>query len=810
MSDIVVYNLEPSQYSASSDQASVYTDATATSPAASDTGTASSAAPSGSPASPITEGDVRNLIKSELSRFNGDFRVGALLSGQVFILDSRGLMMGSTEFSTAPFSVTYDGLVTASNITLTGGTIRFGKTSFTDSTNAGYYISSEGAYFGAASDASKLKYKVSDGTFDFIGTISSRSTVTIASSIDASGNLLTDITNARLDTSAKKMLSGFTFGTADYAGALNSGTITWNTTTGALTGGSGVLVYRGGIIGAASGVATFTIDASTGAATFAGALSAPTGTIGGFTIGATDLSATSGGNTTILSSGSTAFSAGPTGAPTVTITQAGAMTVSNLTATSPSGINIVGSISCASQFTAGQAIYSGNNVSVDTATGNIYRTRVTAFGSINTPTTESLTTSSQDPSAGAPSTMRFVDVSSTVKLLVLSETSGLVVLRIVVDPTTSAITSITETTVTGSSSGRTNVDVVKLSSTAVCLVYVAGGNVYARILSGLDSGVTANTEKNCVAAGTTSAAAAYVSSTELIIFYYVAATEVRAMQLTISGTTISTGSTSTVYANATDQNINCAIQFGTSNAYLICMSQSTTNFRGIVGTYSGGTMTMGSVVAIEAYHAIGCAVASSDDTHVLVAYGRGTSDNARVRCMSRSGTTLTANTAYATSANAISTANLGFNALGKYTFALGYVGNTSTNFAMDLLELVGTTVSQLGTTLSTFSAHAGEDVPYPVYHSPTRLIVAECYGSTVDVETIDLTNNHSTWIGIANADIASAATGYVVTHGTSPTVSSTLATGSIYYTDIDGAHSTVSTGQRVGVAVSTTKLVTRS
>lgn len=63
--------------------------------------------------------------------------------------------------------------------------------------------------------------------------------------------------------------------------------------------------------------------------TVVGGITATTGTIGGFTIGATTLSATSGGNTTTLSSGSTAFSAGPTGSPTVTITQAGVLTAAD-------------------------------------------------------------------------------------------------------------------------------------------------------------------------------------------------------------------------------------------------------------------------------------------------------------------------------------------------------------------------------------------------------------------------------------------------------------------------------------------------
>lgn len=75
----------------------------------------------------------------------------------------------------------------------------------------------------------------------------------------------------------------------------------------------------------------FYIDGLTGHAEFSdvyvvGTIVAASGTIGGFTIGPTNLSASAGGNTTILSSGSTAFSAGPTGSPTVTITQAGIIT----------------------------------------------------------------------------------------------------------------------------------------------------------------------------------------------------------------------------------------------------------------------------------------------------------------------------------------------------------------------------------------------------------------------------------------------------------------------------------------------------
>lgn len=93
----------------------------------------------------------------------------------------------------------------------------------------------------------------------------------------------------------------------------------------------------------------FYINGLTGYAEFSnvfvsGDIQALTGTIGGFTIGATNLLATSGGNTTILSSGATAFSSGPTGSPTVTITQAGLLSASNISVTggSISGTTITG------------------------------------------------------------------------------------------------------------------------------------------------------------------------------------------------------------------------------------------------------------------------------------------------------------------------------------------------------------------------------------------------------------------------------------------------------------------------------------
>lgn len=91
-----------------------------------------------------------------------------------------------------------------------------------------------------------------------------------------------------------------------------------------MNGLAGMVIGSGGLAGYdSSGAATITIDPATGNVTLSGTITATAGAIGGWTVGTTSLSAVSGGNTTILSSGATSFSSGPTGAPTVTITQAG-------------------------------------------------------------------------------------------------------------------------------------------------------------------------------------------------------------------------------------------------------------------------------------------------------------------------------------------------------------------------------------------------------------------------------------------------------------------------------------------------------
>lgn len=80
------------------------------------------------------------------------------------------------------------------------------------------------------------------------------------------------------------------------SGGIKVGTLTWNATTGALTGGSGIAITEAGIIGAKNGATKFSINAagdavfagtlSAAGGTFAGALSAASGTFTGNLVGA--------------------------------------------------------------------------------------------------------------------------------------------------------------------------------------------------------------------------------------------------------------------------------------------------------------------------------------------------------------------------------------------------------------------------------------------------------------------------------------------------------------------------------------------
>ena len=122
--------------------------------------------------------------------------------------------------------------------------------------------------------------------------------LTAANAAQASANTAIAALPAKLESTSSYILTGAVG--IQNTGGISVGTLTWNSTTGAITGGSGIAITEYGLVGAQSGVAKFYIDAA-GNAVFGGSLSAATGTFAG------SLSAAGGTFTGALSAASGTF-----------------------------------------------------------------------------------------------------------------------------------------------------------------------------------------------------------------------------------------------------------------------------------------------------------------------------------------------------------------------------------------------------------------------------------------------------------------------------------------------------------------------
>lgn len=116
-----------------------------------------------------------------------------------------------------------------------------------------------------------------------IGTISANSADALSAATLAQSDAAAALAAlpAKLGASSSYVLAG-AVSVSNVAGGLKTGTITWDSGTGLVNGGSGVALTSRGLVGAAAGAVTFSIDATTGAATFAGPISASQVTSGTF------------------------------------------------------------------------------------------------------------------------------------------------------------------------------------------------------------------------------------------------------------------------------------------------------------------------------------------------------------------------------------------------------------------------------------------------------------------------------------------------------------------------------------------------
>lgn len=264
------------------------------------------------------------------------------------------------------------GYIECVNIYAKGGII-VGSIDIPDTTSANSFHTTSGgnSWWGAslaAGYAAAPAYILSTGVarFEdvFIGAVG-RTGDALAGAINSTSQLVGDIYNGKLDTSSAvpQILMGFEFNSTNWAGAVKTGNLVWNASTGAYISGSGVAIYKGGILGAKQGIGvTFTITTA-GDATFVGTVTASAGAIGGWLIGATQLSA---------STGEVGMSSAGSGATDIRFWAGGLNP-----AASPFRVQANGIVYCSNISVAGSSTYTGQTIS-DAYIGNLTCAKITS------------------------------------------------------------------------------------------------------------------------------------------------------------------------------------------------------------------------------------------------------------------------------------------------------------------------------------------------------------------------------------------------------------------------------------------------
>ena len=212
------------------------------------------------------------VVLGTTGAYSGTIRTGLGIT-------STGILGGYNRTSDGAWQTTFAIESATGNLTLLG-TIRAAS------------VINVGAYLGSQTVSSVLTD---------VSTASSNATAAIADATTALANANTALANAntaiadaaaaqadadaaiaalpaKLESTSSYILTGAVG--IQNTGGISVGTLTWNSTTGVITGGSGIAITEYGLVGAQAGVAKFYID-SAGNAVFGGSLSAATGTFAG-------------------------------------------------------------------------------------------------------------------------------------------------------------------------------------------------------------------------------------------------------------------------------------------------------------------------------------------------------------------------------------------------------------------------------------------------------------------------------------------------------------------------------------------------
>lgn len=463
-----------------------------------------------------------------------------------------------------------------------------------------------------------------------------------------------------------------------------------------------------------------------------------------------------------------------------------------------------GKIVAQQSYTTGHAIDQGDAVARES--GAVYRTRVNNFGNNNTGTTLTINTFTPGTTTKYG---RFIDVSSTVKFLVLSTrnaTNDTTIARIVCSPSSSSVTSATPSVAINTTANIDNYsDGCLYTANKVCTAYTDGGGgaLYGKVVSALDTTMTLNTEQTIAAACNEDCTIVPVSATEVLYIYTDASDNIVATSCTIDATTnaITVGATQTLLSDANVLQVRWAERFESTTKYCISFYDSTNTISYVMAfTYSAGSYSIGTPTSVVA--AIMRTSMASMGTNAMVLVGSGRSYG-----ILASGTTLTVS-----SNTAIGAGNWMYvTKMGKGNAVVSWraAASTPTYQAIDMDTTSGA-ITLLGSSGNQDTTGGDDIIPIMVRLSPTRSIIFRdgTVNNDFKVEVIDWSSNFSASIGIAAASAASAASLLVVQAGESDDITDGV-DGTAAYIDAGGDLTTTALGGSVkmGVYTGTTTIV---
>ncbi len=405
---------------------------------------------------------------------------------------------------------------------------------------------------------------------------------------------------------------------------------------------------------------------------------------------------------------------------------------------------------------------------------------------------------------------RAVDLSSTLKIgvAIANVGGGLIPLihQIKVNPTTGAITSVTQTALSANTVIR--VDVAKIDATTAIVVYSDGGVVWARVASSLDGSISLGTEVTVRASVSANPSVAYYDDNNILFFSKNTGTQnIQLDQYTRSGGTLTAGTSSTAITDANTK-LFFSARFYDSTKYLMLFWEDSTNSRGKVcaALYdtTAKTVAAGTPVSIgENIPGIGISQCL-DSTNAIGAFTSTTT--AKAFAISRSGTVLTPGSTVSLTTACASNGHICLTNMNAHCVGFSYV-SASVTYGVIEISADATTVYEVA-----YASRGVQSLAGAVFRlTSTQIVsVASVSGSSttnLGAAVVAMSHNYANYIGAANA-AANASANIAVDFAGQVAQFSGLSVGR-YYLDMGGVLTTQSDGgaYRAGVAVDATTLV---